>query len=70
MYHPVKTPVDILRRAVAAQERDHGWAATRWYPTSGDDAGSAAAEKAVRDDPSVVMVAGGDGTVRVVAEAV
>lgn len=53
---------------VAECEAEHGWAQTRWYETRSDDAGRAAAEHALAAAPAVVMAAGGDGTVRVVAE--
>lgn len=70
VYNPVKTPLDRLRRAVAAEEHGNGWRETRWYETDADDSGQAAAERALADDPAVVIVAGGDGTVRAVAEVV
>lgn len=68
VYNPVKTPMERLRPVVAECEAEHGWAQTRWYETRSDDAGRAAAEHALVADPAVVMVAGGDGTVRIVAE--
>jgi diacylglycerol kinase family enzyme len=68
VYNPVKVPLDRLRDALGEQERLHGWSTSAWYETSADDAGTQAARDALADDPSVVMVAGGDGTVRAVAE--
>jgi diacylglycerol kinase family enzyme len=68
VYHPLKTPVDRVRAAVAEQESLHGWAETRWYPTAPEDSGRGAAERALAEQPTVVIVAGGDGTVRAVAE--
>ncbi len=68
VYNPVKTPLERLRQVVAEYEIQHGWAATRWHETSSDDSGRAAAEGALAAAPAVVMVAGGDGTVRTVAE--
>ena len=70
VYNPVKIPLDRLRRAVAEQEQLHDWGPSRWYETSADDAGRGAAQEALRHGPAVVVVAGGDGTVRVVAEVV
>ncbi|WP_454296758.1 diacylglycerol/lipid kinase family protein [Salana multivorans] len=70
VYNPVKVPLDRVRRAVQGQERGHGWGGSRWYETSSDDSGRRAAEEALAGDPAVVIVAGGDGTVRTVAEAV
>lgn len=70
VYNPVKVPLDRVRRAVEERESRHGWAETRWYETGALDSGLRAAEAALATDPAVVMVAGGDGTVRTVAEAV
>ncbi|MFB7252171.1 diacylglycerol/lipid kinase family protein [Microbacterium sp. NPDC056234] len=70
VYNPLKTPLDRVRRAVEAQERAHGWAPSRWYETGSEDFGADAAEQALADGPAVVIVSGGDGTVRAVAEAV
>lgn len=68
VYHPVKAPPDRLRAAIIEHEAAHGWAQTQWYETGSDDSGRAAAESALACEPSVVIVAGGDGTVRTVAE--
>lgn len=68
VYHPAKTPLDRLRRVVAEHESRHGWVETCWFETSSDDAGLAAAADALATSPDVVMVAGGDGTVRAVAD--
>ncbi|MBD8011018.1 NAD(+)/NADH kinase [Microbacterium sp. Re1] len=68
VYHPLKVPVRRLRAVVAEHEAANGWARTRWHETAGDDSGRAAAESALAHRPAVVLVAGGDGTVRAVAE--
>lgn len=68
VYHPLKTDLPALRTAVAFRERQSGWAPTRWYETSADDAGIAAARSAIADGASVVLASGGDGTVRAVSE--
>lgn len=70
IYNPVKVPLDRVRRAVEAQERHHGWGRSRWYATNRDDSGRRAAQSALAEQPSVVIIAGGDGTVRAVAECV
>jgi len=68
VYNPVNVPVASLRAAVATAEREHGWAASRWFETSSDDGGGAATRAAIATSPAVVLAAGGDGTVRAVAE--
>jgi diacylglycerol kinase family enzyme len=70
VYNPLKVPLERVRRAVQAREQEHGWGESRWYETSREDAGLRAAEEALAGGPAVVLVAGGDGTVRTVAEAV
>lgn len=69
VYNPVKVPLDRVRRAVEQQQSLHGWEESRWYETSGEDSGRGAAKEAFAGDPAVIIVAGGDGTVRTVAEA-
>ncbi|MDI3331472.1 MAG: diacylglycerol kinase family protein [Micrococcus sp.] len=69
VYNPVgRLPLDRVREAVETQELRHGWGPSRWYPTSREDSGRRAAQEALACRPAVVLVAGGDGTVRVVAE--
>lgn len=68
VYNPVKVDLEQLRQAVTAEERRLGWGPTRWYETSEDDPGGRATRAALATEPAVVMSAGGDGTVRAVAE--
>lgn len=70
VYNPVTVPIERVRRAADAETHRQGWDESRWYPTSSDDGGRRAAEEALTADPAVVIVAGGDGTVRAVAEAI
>jgi diacylglycerol kinase (ATP) len=44
-----------------------GWQPPRWFETSKDDSGAAAAEEALAGQPDLVCAMGGDGTVRAVA---
>ncbi|MDR7191052.1 diacylglycerol kinase family enzyme [Microbacterium sp. BE35] len=68
VYNPTKAPLERIRTAVAEHERRLQWRPTRWYQTASDDAGRVAAGQAAAGGPAVVIVAGGDGTVRAVAE--
>lgn len=70
VYNPVRVSLDRVRRAVDAEEHRHGWDESRWYATSSDDSGRRAAQEALEGDPAVVIVGGGDGTVRTVAEVI
>lgn len=68
VFNPIKVDVDALRQVVAAAEKDAGWQPSLWFETSEEDPGSGQARHAVEQDADVVLVAGGDGTVRSVAE--
>lgn len=68
VYNPVKVQLEQIRNAVDRRERELGWGETRWFETNGDDSGRTAAGEAAAGGPAVVIVAGGDGTVRAVAE--
>lgn len=68
VYNPHRTSPDGLRSAFDASEARHGWATTRWYPTRERDSGVSAAQEALDGGAAVVAVAGGDGTLRAVAE--
>ncbi|MBO0607608.1 diacylglycerol/lipid kinase family protein [Myceligenerans salitolerans] len=68
--NPVRIDTARLRTAVAQEERKRGWRPHLWFETTLDDAGQEAARSALRNQPAVVIVAGGDGTIRAVAEAV
>lgn len=69
VYNPIKVDEKKLRRAVTNAEQKFGWGLTRWYETSEADAGQNITRKALGDGADVVLAAGGDGTVRAVAEA-
>lgn len=68
--NPVRVDTARLRAAVALEEAQHGWQPHLWFETTVDDPGQRAARTAVRHDPAVVIVAGGDGTIRAVAEEI
>jgi diacylglycerol kinase (ATP) len=68
VFNPVKVDEAKLREAVEKAQIGAGWAETRWYETSVEDPGTGQAKQAVADGAAVVMAAGGDGTIRCVAE--
>ena len=67
--NPAKVSIETLRAAVAREEGLAGWSPSAWFETSASDDGRAAAEDAVRSAPELIVVAGGDGTLRAAAEA-
>lgn len=69
VYNPTKVDVRKLKTAVASAEKAAGWAATAWFETTAEDAGQGITASAIRRGADVVIAAGGDGTVRAVAEA-
>lgn len=68
VYNPTKLAQARLQRIVAEHEAICGWAATRWYETGSEDGGRSAAARAAAARPDVIIVVGGDGTVRAVAD--
>lgn len=64
----LKVDLPALEQVVARAEAEAGWGRTIWLPSSEQDAGQAATATALRRGASVVAAAGGDGTVRAVAE--
>jgi diacylglycerol kinase family enzyme len=69
VFNPTKVDEDKLRQSVAAAEVAAGWRATLWFSTTETDAGQLATREALNHDVDTVLAAGGDGTVRAVAEA-
>jgi len=70
VYNPVKVSLQQLRDVVEDEELRRGWLPSLWFATTTDDAGQGRAHDAVSASPDLIIVAGGDGTVRVVAEVV
>lgn len=68
VFNPIKVDLERLRAAVDDAERRHGFGATLWLETSEEDPGGGQAASAVGSGAEVVVAAGGDGTVRAVAE--
>ncbi|WBQ02695.1 diacylglycerol/lipid kinase family protein [Kribbella sp. CA-293567] len=63
--NPIKVPEDF-RDTVDAALTKRGFTDTLWLETTEDDAGTTMAKRAIDETVELVMVAGGDGTVRVV----
>lgn len=68
IYNPTKVDLDAIRAVVETQEQALGWAGSLWLETSADDPGQGPAAEAVAQGAAVIIAAGGDGTVRAVAE--
>jgi diacylglycerol kinase (ATP) len=68
IFNPIKEGVEELRTAITAAEQEHGYGETLWIETTEDDPGRGQAEKASEEGVDLVLAAGGDGTVRSVAE--
>jgi diacylglycerol kinase (ATP) len=68
IYNPIKLDADDLRPQVQELEAELGWGSTLWLETTEEDPGSGQAKEALAEGVDVVIAAGGDGTVRVVAE--
>lgn len=66
--NPSKQGAGGLRVQVRAYCRAHGLAEPLWYETTVDDPGKGPARQALDDGAGIVIAAGGDGTVRAVAE--
>jgi diacylglycerol kinase family enzyme len=64
--NPVKVDADALRRTVSAALSERGFGEPLWLETTEDDAGVTMARRAIDEQVDLVLVAGGDGTVRVV----
>jgi diacylglycerol kinase family enzyme len=69
VYNPIKVDIGKLRTAVGTAERGVGWQPSLWFKTSEQDAGQGVTASAIRRGATVVIAAGGDGTVRAVGEA-
>ena len=70
VYNPIKVDGKHLRARVRDLSREAGWEHPAFYPTTVEDAGQHATAQALERGVDVVLVAGGDGTVRAVSEAI
>jgi len=64
--NPVKiVDLTLFQQMLESALKRHGWASATYLPTTVDDPGRAMARQAVEQQVDLVLVAGGDGTVRV-----
>lgn len=68
IFNPIKVDAEKLRKTVTAAAEDAGWGETLWFETTEQDAGQQVTASALRRGAAVILAAGGDGTVRAVAE--
>jgi len=70
VYNPIKIDLDAVKEVVAAEEKAAGWPETLWFSTSEEDPGRSATSDAINAGATLIIAAGGDGTVRAIAEVV
>jgi diacylglycerol kinase family enzyme len=69
VYNPIKVDADVLRDTVTRLSAEAGWGEPLFYETTVDDLGDDVTRQALDEGADAVLVAGGDGTVRAVSEA-
>ncbi|MFD4960388.1 diacylglycerol/lipid kinase family protein [Microbacterium sp. NPDC058389] len=69
VYNPIKVDAPALRATVTRLSAAAGWAEPAFYETTVEDLGDGVAREALAAGAATVLVAGGDGTVRAVSEA-
>lgn len=69
VYNPIKVDADQLRELVTRVSAEAGWSEPLFYETTVDDLGDDVTRQALDEGVDSVLVAGGDGTVRAVSEA-
>ena len=69
VYNPIKADGDALRETLMRLSAEAGWAEPLFYETTVDDLGDDVTRQALEAGADAVLVAGGDGTVRAVSEA-
>ena len=67
IYNPVKVSDDFRSRTEDALKR-HDFGSTLWLETSEDDPGRGMVKQAVDEQVDLVLGAGGDGTIRLIAD--
>lgn len=69
VYNPIKVDVRRVKAAVLTASTHAGWPEPLWFETTEDEEGQAQTREALGRGATLVVAAGGDGTVRAVAEA-
>src|SRR3978361_135097 len=69
IYNPIKVNLKLLKATVKTAESQAGWLKTLWFETSVLDPGGEVTKEALARGADVVLAAGGDGTIRAVAES-
>jgi diacylglycerol kinase family enzyme len=69
IYNPIKVNSKALKAAVKSAESEAGWGKSLWFETSVLDPGGEVTKQALLKGADVVIAAGGDGTIRAVAES-
>ncbi len=69
VYNPIKVDADAQRATVKRLASAAGWSEPLFYETTVDDLGDDVTRQALEAGVDAVLVAGGDGTVRAVSEA-
>ncbi|MFE1646927.1 diacylglycerol/lipid kinase family protein [Microbacterium sp. P01] len=69
VYNPIKVDPESLREIVTRQSAEAGWAEPLFFETRVEDLGDGVTREALAAGADAVLVAGGDGTVRAVAQA-
>ncbi|KRA24560.1 sphingosine kinase [Microbacterium sp. Root61] len=69
IYNPIKVDQKSLRASVTRLSANAGWGKPLFFETTVEDLGAGVAREALAQKADAVLVAGGDGTVRAVSEA-
>lgn len=70
VYNPIKVDEKRLRSLLELHSAKAGWREPLFYETTTEDLGQGPTARAIAEGAAAILVAGGDGTVRAVAEAV
>ncbi|MEO6826883.1 MAG: diacylglycerol kinase family protein [Microbacteriaceae bacterium] len=67
--NPVHIDPVALRAAIDGEAERNGWGPSAWFETTVEDPGQEVTARALESDPAVLVIVGGDGTIRAVAQA-